>query len=64
MPLFDWPNVWVIDATWLPPTIERNANAEYDACHSPGAVFFDPGEVCEPKVLQPHICSSLARSSS
>ncbi|MFZ1427075.1 MAG: 3-mercaptopyruvate sulfurtransferase [Geminicoccaceae bacterium] len=60
----DSPDVRVIDATWFLPTIERNARAEYEACHIPGAVFFDLDEVCEPKDLHPHMVPSPARFSS
>jgi len=37
----------VIDATWFLPGSERDARAEYDAEHIPGAVFLDIGELTQ-----------------
>ena len=58
------PDVRVIDATWFLPTVDRDARAEHEACHIPGAVFFDLDEVCEAKGLHPHMVPSPARFSS
>ena len=60
----DAPDVRVIDATWFLPTIDRDARAEHEACHIPGAVFFELDEVCEPKDLHPHMVPSPAKFSS
>jgi thiosulfate/3-mercaptopyruvate sulfurtransferase len=61
----DAPDVRVIDATWfLPTVVDRDAKAEHEACHIPGAVFFDLEEVCEPKDLHPHMVPSPAKFSS
>ena len=35
------PDVVVVDATYHLPTAKRDAEAEYEAAHIPGAVFFD-----------------------
>jgi thiosulfate/3-mercaptopyruvate sulfurtransferase len=48
----------IIDATWLFPGSERNAMAEYEAGHIPGAVFMDMDELAEansdiPNMLPP-----------
>lgn len=58
------PDVRVIDATWFLPTVERDARAEYEAAHIPGAVLFELDEVCEAKGLHPHMAPSPARFSS
>ena len=58
------PDVRVVDATWYLPGTERDARAEYEAAHIPGAVFFDLDEVCEPKDLHPHMVPSAAKFSS
>jgi thiosulfate/3-mercaptopyruvate sulfurtransferase len=60
----DAPDVHIIDATWFLPTIDRDARAEYEACHIPGAVFFDLDEVCEAKDLHPHMVPSPAKFSA
>ena len=58
------PDVRVIDATWFLPTVDRAARAEHEACHIPGAVFFDLDEVGEAKDLHPHMVPSPAKFSS
>jgi len=50
--------VKIVDATWFFPTAERNARAEYEAAHIPGAVFFDQDEVVEPGSPLPHALPS------
>lgn len=35
------PQVKVVDATWFLPGTDRDARAEYEAAHIPGAVFMD-----------------------
>ena len=37
----DAPDLFVIDASWHLPTLNRDAKAEYLAGHIPGAVHFD-----------------------
>ena len=59
----DAPDVRVIDATWFLPTVDRDAHAEYEAAHIPGAVFFDLDAVCEARELHPHMVPSPARFS-
>ena len=36
----DDPDVRVLDGTWNLPTVSRNARAEYETMHLPGAFFF------------------------
>ena len=58
------PDVRVVDATWFLPGTDRDARAEYEATHIPGAVFFDLDAVCEAKGLHPHMVPSDAKFSS
>ncbi|MDW6020209.1 3-mercaptopyruvate sulfurtransferase [Mesorhizobium sp. BAC0120] len=48
------PGVSIVDASWYLPTQGRNARAEYDAGHIPGAVFFNQDEVVDPDSKLPH----------
>ena len=38
----------VVDATFHLPELERDARAEFIACHIPGAIYFDIDEVADP----------------
>jgi thiosulfate/3-mercaptopyruvate sulfurtransferase len=62
---FDWlesrigkPGVSIVDASWYLPAQNRDAKAEYDAAHIPGAVFFDQDLVVEPDAQLPHTLPS------
>lgn len=64
---FDWlegkigaPGVSIVDASWYLPAQKRDAKAEYDAAHVPGAVFFDQDLVVEPDSELPHTLPSPA----
>ena len=35
------PDLRILDASWYLPQMGRDAKAEYDAAHIPGARFFD-----------------------
>ncbi|MBL8582367.1 MAG: 3-mercaptopyruvate sulfurtransferase [Rhizobiaceae bacterium] len=48
------PGVTVVDASWYLPAQGRDARAEYEAGHIPGAVFFDQDAVVEPDAPLPH----------
>jgi thiosulfate/3-mercaptopyruvate sulfurtransferase len=52
------PDVAVIDATFLLPTDERNAKAEYLDGHIPGAVFFDIDAIADHETSLPHMLPS------
>jgi thiosulfate/3-mercaptopyruvate sulfurtransferase len=52
------PGITVIDGSWYLPVQGRDARAEYDAGHIPGAIFFDHDEVVEPGVDLPHALPS------
>src|SRR6476660_2836028 len=62
---FDWlesrigkPGVSIVDASWYLPAQKRDAKAEHDAAHVPGAVFFDQDLVVEPGADLPHTLPS------
>lgn len=48
------PGLSIVDASWYLPAQKRDARAEYDAAHIPGAVFFDQDLVVDPDSLLPH----------
>jgi thiosulfate/3-mercaptopyruvate sulfurtransferase len=48
------PGLSIIDASWYLPAQKRNAKAEYDAAHIPGAIFFDQDVVVDPDSPLPH----------
>ncbi|MBX3578100.1 MAG: 3-mercaptopyruvate sulfurtransferase [Rhizobiaceae bacterium] len=52
------PGLSTVDASWYLPAQGRDAKAEYDASHVPGAVFFDQDLVVEPESTLPHTLPS------
>ncbi len=52
------PGVVIIDGSWYLPAQNRDARAEYDAAHIPGAIFFDHDEVVDPDSDLPHTLPS------
>lgn len=48
------PGMVVVDASWYLPAQGRDARAEYEAGHIPGAVFFDHDAVVDPDSPLPH----------
>jgi len=52
------PNVRVADASWHLPQAARNARAEYEAAHIPGAVFFDIDALSDRATDLPHMLPS------
>lgn len=49
------PDLRVIDASWYLPAQNRDAKAEYDAGHIPGARFFDIDEISDQRSPLPHM---------
>ena len=49
------PDLRVVDATWHMPGSGRDARAEYEAQHIPGAVFFDIDEIADEMSKLPHM---------
>lgn len=48
------PGLTILDASWYLPDQKRDARAEYDAAHIPGAIFFDQDAVVDPSSALPH----------
>ncbi len=48
-------NVVVVDGTWVLPTTQRDAHAEYRDGHIPGAVFFDIDAIADDSTDLPHM---------
>jgi len=49
------PDVRVVDGSWHMPADGRNARAEYEAGHIPGAVFFDIDKISDTASDLPHM---------
>ena len=49
------PDVRILDATYFLPDDTRNAKAEYDASHIPGAQYFDIDDVADSRSALPHM---------
>ncbi len=58
------PDVRVVDCSWYLPDAGRNAKAEYQAGHIPGAVFFDIDDVCDTDSALPHMLPSQEKFAS
>jgi thiosulfate/3-mercaptopyruvate sulfurtransferase len=48
------PGISIVDASWYLPAQKRDARAEYQAAHIPGAVFLDQDGVSDPDSKLPH----------
>jgi thiosulfate/3-mercaptopyruvate sulfurtransferase len=49
------PDLRVLDATWYMPHLRRDARAEFDAAHVPGAAYFDIDAIADPSQGLPHM---------
>ena len=49
------PDLRVLDASWYLPDAGRDAKAEYQAAHIPGARFFDIDEISDQRSALPHM---------
>lgn len=49
------PDLRVLDASWYLPNTGRDARAEYDAAHIPGARFFDIDDISDARSDLPHM---------
>jgi thiosulfate/3-mercaptopyruvate sulfurtransferase len=57
----DEPHVRVVDGTWHMPQAKRDARAEFEAAHIPGAVFFDIDAIADRATSLPHMLPSAAQ---
>jgi thiosulfate/3-mercaptopyruvate sulfurtransferase len=55
------PDVRVVDGTWHMPQAKRDARAEFEAAHIPGAVFFDIDAIADRASSLPHMLPSAAQ---
>lgn len=55
------PDIRVLDASWHMPATARDARAEYDAAHIPGAQFFDIDEISDSTSALPHMLPSTEK---
>ncbi len=56
----DQPGLSIVDASWYLPAQGRDAKAEYEAAHIPGAVFFDQDAVVDAGSDLPHTLPDAA----
>jgi thiosulfate/3-mercaptopyruvate sulfurtransferase len=49
------PDLRVVDATLFLPGMGRDARAEYEAAHIPGALYFDIGDIADKDSALPHM---------
>jgi thiosulfate/3-mercaptopyruvate sulfurtransferase len=57
-------DIRIVDATWFMPDSGRNAKAEFEAAHIPGAVFFDIDEIADLSSPYPHMLPSPEKFAS
>lgn len=58
------PDLRVIDASWHMPDAGRDARAEYDAAHIPGARFFDIDDIADHRSELPHMVPAVEKFMS
>ncbi len=58
------PDLRVLDASWFMPQMERDARAEYDAAHIPGARFFDIDDISDQRSDLPHMAPPVEKFMS
>lgn len=55
------PDLRVLDASWYLPAMGRDAKAEYNAAHIPGARFFDIDEITDSRSTLPHMAPTAEK---
>ncbi|WP_425039882.1 3-mercaptopyruvate sulfurtransferase [Primorskyibacter sp. S187A] len=58
------PDLRILDASWYLPDAERDARAEYDEAHIPGARFFDLEEISDARSALPHMAPPVEKFMS
>ncbi|MCV3271612.1 3-mercaptopyruvate sulfurtransferase [Roseobacter sinensis] len=58
------PDLRVLDASWYLPDAGRDARAEYEAAHVPGARFFDIDEISDHRSDLPHMAPPVEKFMS
>jgi thiosulfate/3-mercaptopyruvate sulfurtransferase len=58
------PDLRILDASWHMPGSDRDARAEYEAVHIPGARFFDIDEIADQRSPLPHMAPPVEKFMS
>ncbi|MEW2919419.1 3-mercaptopyruvate sulfurtransferase [Ruegeria sp. ANG10] len=58
------PDLRILDGSWYLPQQERDAKAEYDAAHIPGARFFDIDDISDQRSDLPHMAPPVEKFMS
>ena len=58
------PDLRILDGSWHMPASERDAKAEYDAAHIPGARFFDIDDISDHRSDLPHMVPPVEKFMS
>ncbi len=58
------PDLRVLDGTWFMPAEGRDARAEYEAAHIPGARFFDIEDISDARSDLPHMAPPVEKFMS
>lgn len=58
------PDLRIFDASWHMPDAGRDARAEYEAAHIPGARFFDIDEISDARSELPHMAPPVEKFMS
>ena len=58
------PDLRVLDGSWYLPGAKRDAKAEYDAAHIPGARFFDIDDISDHRSDLPHMAPPVEKFMS
>ena len=58
------PDLRILDGSWYLPARNRDARAEYDAGHIPGARFFDIDEIADHRTDLPHMAPPVGKFMS
>ena len=58
------PDLRVLDASWHMPSANRDARAEYDAAHIPGARFFDIDDISDHRSALTHMAPPVEKFMS
>jgi thiosulfate/3-mercaptopyruvate sulfurtransferase len=54
------PDIRILDATWHMPQLKRDARAEFETAHIPGAAFFDIDAIADHTTSLPHMLPGAA----
>ena len=58
------PDLRIFDASWYLPDMNRDAKAEYEKAHIPGARFFDIDEISDQRSELPHMAPPVEKFMS